>query len=107
MKVRRFYDKSSIDDYEAVTQKSETVPDQSLTVREIISRFTRGQMVIPPIDTGDDDDIDSPLADFEDPTDALEAMEYGNELLHQIVPRETTESQQSDTQSVEKENPHE
>lgn len=51
-----------------------TVPDQSLSVRDILSRFTRGQMDIPPVITGEDDDINGPVDEFEDLTDALDSI---------------------------------
>lgn len=52
-----------------------TVPDQSLSVRDILMRFTRGQMELPDIDTGPDDDIDSDVNDFEDYVDALDSID--------------------------------
>ncbi|UPW41453.1 hypothetical protein [Dipodfec virus UA23Rod_1363] len=51
--------------------ESETIPDQALTVRDIISRFTRGQIDIPPIETGESDDIDDAVS-YDDIVDAAE-----------------------------------
>lgn len=75
MKVRRFYSPAE-PDYEILNGPSETIPDQSLSVRDILHRFTRGQMVIPPIETGDDEDFDSPdpPQTFDDLVDAQEFL---------------------------------
>lgn len=51
-----------------------TIPDQSLSVRDILQRFTRGQITIPPIEEGDDDDIDSITNDFDDIVDAYDTI---------------------------------
>lgn len=48
---------------------SETIPDQSLTVRDIMLRYTRGQITLPSVETGDDDDID----DLDMPDDVIDA----------------------------------
>lgn len=60
-----------------------TVPDQSLSVRDILTRFSRGQIQIPPVDYGDDDDIDAPLGDFEDYVDAYDSIDRANRSMAQ------------------------
>lgn len=84
MKVKSFYS-CDHDDKEVVTMPSQTIPDQSLSVRDILMRFTRGQMDIPPIETGDDDDFDSYESDqFDDFVDAQEAYLRGHEQIESI-----------------------
>lgn len=58
-----------------------TIPDQSLSVREILQRFTRGTIDIPDIETGYDDDIDSGLNDFEDFVDANDTIGSANRYI--------------------------
>lgn len=60
-----------------------TIPDQSLTVREILTRFSRGQMSIPPIEEGDDDDIDS-IVGFDDIVDAHDTITGVNNNLNEL-----------------------
>ena len=40
----------NISDFEDNDPVSDTIPDQSLSVRDIIHRYTRGQIEVPPID---------------------------------------------------------
>ncbi len=49
----------NISDFEDNDPVSDTIPDQSLSVRDIIHRYTRGQIEIPPVDQGEDQDIES------------------------------------------------
>lgn len=58
-----------------------TVPDQSLSVREILTRFSRGQITIPDIETGADDDIDSPVDSYEDFVDAQDAINNATDSI--------------------------
>lgn len=57
MAKKKFIPKTLADFPAAVGSKSVTVPDQSLTVKEILTRFTRGQAV-PGAFYGDDDPQD-------------------------------------------------
>lgn len=66
------------------TDPSKTVPDQSLTVREIISRFTRGQMELGYVDSGDDESLDSDDLRFEDLADASEIVSRGSFLIQEL-----------------------
>lgn len=55
-----------------------TVPDMSLSVRDILDRFTRGTIDLSSLNRSysdsEDEDFDSPeLTDFEDPVDVYEA----------------------------------
>lgn len=63
--------------------ESETIPDQALTVRDIITRFTRGQINIPPIETGDADDIDDAVR-YDDIVDASEDFARGANYLQTL-----------------------
>lgn len=72
-----------VSDFEVTSDKVLTIPDQSLSVRDILHRFTRGQMDIPPIEQGDDDDIYSDDS-FDDLSDAFDSVSSGVELLDEI-----------------------
>lgn len=72
-----------------------TIPDQSLSVRDILQRFTRGQIIIPPLETGDDDDIDSDTLDFFDPVDALDSINSFKESMKFNNIKNSTESVES------------
>ncbi|WGL31349.1 hypothetical protein [Dipodfec virus UOA04_Rod_967] len=65
------------DDAEFLFGESQTVPDQALTVRDIITRFRCGSISIPPVEEGDPDDIDSPDMRYDDIVDAAEDFERG------------------------------
>lgn len=70
MTPRSFWNARS-GDCESLDPKSMTIPDQSLSVRDILNRYTLGQMELPPIDVGDDEDFDTPvMSDFDDLVDA-------------------------------------
>lgn len=69
MKIATFYNPPE-PDFECNSNEDLTVPDQSLTVREILNNFTRGTMSVPPVETGTDEDINSPFADYDDLVDA-------------------------------------
>lgn len=72
---------------------SDTIPDQALTVRDIITRFSRGQMDLPPVETGDSDDIDNSDR-FDDLVDASEAFERGVSTYTDIINTATTHGQE-------------
>lgn len=67
---------------EPVIGSSLTVPDQSLSVRDIITRFTRGQISIPPIENGQDEDFDDAHR-FEDITDLTDSITIGNNIINE------------------------
>lgn len=84
MSFLSFWDKHP-SDTESVVGKSMTIPDQSLSVRDILMRFTRGQMDLPPIDIGDDDDFDTPIAsDFGDMVDAFDEASRMPDIVNDI-----------------------
>lgn len=70
-------------EHEVVDSVSLTVPDQSLSVRDIITRFTRGQITIPPVETGEPETFDD-AHDFGDMVDVADAIRVGNETLTSI-----------------------
>lgn len=83
MKVLSFFDLRH--DPEKLDLKTvHTVPDQSLSVRDILTRFSRGQIEIPPIETGEDDDIDSYAENFEDIVDAHESIALATSVIGNI-----------------------
>lgn len=86
-------------EFEALDEKSMTVPDQSLTVRDIITRFTRGQIAIPPVETGESETFDDAHS-FDDMVDVADAIRVGNETLSRIQNNGTT-IQNNDTQNRE------
>lgn len=66
-------------------EHSETIPDQCLTVREILTQFTRSGRELPDIETGDDDDIDGYDDTYDDIVDAFDARESSVDNLRQSV----------------------
>lgn len=83
MLIHSFFDPQK--DHEKVdTDTVITVPDQSLSVRDILTRFSRGQMEIPPIDYGDDDDINAEVSDFVDIVDAHNTIMDSNNNLSRM-----------------------
>lgn len=62
----------NISDFEDNDPVSDTIPDQSLSVRDIIHRYTRGQIEIPSVDQGEDQDIEDSDMDFDSFDDAFE-----------------------------------
>lgn len=64
------------------------IPDQALSVREIIDRYRLGRIDGLPVETGDDDDIDSDGDEFDDMVDAQDAYLHGVSLSDSIQ-RET------------------
>lgn len=97
MKVRKFLDAHTID-HEHLSKEVVTIPDQSLSVRDILNNFTRGSLSIPPVDTSEDDDI---LLDdsFDDLVDAFDCMDSGSSLVDELrnAPEETPEPESSPT----------
>lgn len=88
-----------------------TIPEQSLTVREILQRFSRGTMLPPDIDTGEDDDIDEDIENsFDDFVDAYDSIGQAQSKLYEESIRnarrhtqETSESEQSGETQVSQE----
>lgn len=83
MFVRSFWISEAVD-AEVITDKSMTIPDQSLSVRDIIMRYRRGDMQLSPIETGDDDNIDGDDYEFEDMVDAQEYYERGMSVVDEL-----------------------
>ncbi len=100
MKVRKFLDAHTID-HEHLSKEVVTIPDQSLSVRDILNNFTRGSLSIPPVDTSADDDI---LLDdsFDDLVDAFDCMESGSSLVDELsnAPENTPEPESSPTSEL-------
>lgn len=99
MIIRSFF--SPQVDHEKVDTKTViTVPEQSLTVRDILTRFSRGQMDIPPIDYGDDDDINAQLSDYDDLVDAHDDIanaQYNIDRLKESAQQAENNVEQSET----------
>lgn len=75
MKILSFYsDKVSDFDNNSVTLPSETIPDQSLSVQDILLRYARGDISLASRLDGDDDDIDAPSG-YDDMVDAADDYE--------------------------------
>lgn len=73
MIVHSFYSyKYSKNRAEELDPEDLTIPDQSLTVREILENFSRGSLLPPPIETGDDEDFDDYERSYDDLADAFE-----------------------------------
>lgn len=82
MKIRSFLHSQSRDT-EVLDSVSLTVPDQSLSVRDIITRFTRGQITIPPVEQGDSESLDD-AHEFSDFVDIADAISDGNSALSSL-----------------------
>lgn len=87
-------------DFEKLHGDSDTIPDQSLSVRDILYRFTRGSMSIPPIEQGDDEDIDSPDTSFDDLSDAYVASRDIDTLAARFKESVTPHVDESSDKSV-------
>lgn len=62
-------------DYEYNSGEVVTIPDMALSVRQILDNFTRGSMVPPPIETGDDEDYsDFGNESFDDLSDVADSF---------------------------------
>lgn len=84
MKIRKFLEPHQCD-CEVNDAESLTVPDDCLTVREILTRFTCGTLdVKPSVEQGADDDIDQLDSNFDDIVDAQEAFDNGSLALDQL-----------------------
>lgn len=78
MIVRTFYN-PPLSDYDFNSDEVVTIPDQSLSVREIIRRFTRDNIPLGDFERGDDEDIDGD--DFLDEIDAFDALRDSTDYL--------------------------
>lgn len=74
----------NISDFEDNDPVSDTIPDQSLSVRDIIYRYTRGQIEVPPIDQGEDQDIEDSDMDFDSFDDAFESAHVDPSLFENL-----------------------
>lgn len=75
------YDSREADE---IDKFSKTVPDQALTVREIISRFTRGTMELPDYEVGEDDTFDTDIHEYDDLVDAQNDLDNSNAYLREL-----------------------
>lgn len=107
MVVRSFWSEFSMDyeDYTGVV--SDTIPDMSMSVREILQRYSVGAMDIPSIETGEDETFDTPVDEFEDLSDASQAFSVGQSIVEQYNSStqsekvENSASEQSSSSSVD------
>ncbi|UPW41764.1 hypothetical protein [Peromfec virus RodF7_14] len=93
--MRTFFNQR-LSDFEQLDSESLTIPDMSLSVREILQRFTRGQMEVPDIETGEDEDFED-YNGFDDLSDAVDAYRHGAGTL--AVLSQSEEPRQVDTES--------
>lgn len=92
MKILGFF--NHVHDYDVVSSETETIPDQSLSVREILTRYTRDGMSLPLSPWPDESDIDSAgHDDFDDIVDASASLARGNALVDDV--RRTKETEHS------------
>lgn len=82
----------NISDFEDNDPVSDTIPDQSLSVRDIIHRYTRGQIEIPPVDQGEDQDIEDSDMDFDSFDDAFESAHVDSSLFGNLPTDATSET---------------
>lgn len=102
MKILSFYsDKVSDYDNNSVSLPSETIPDQSLSVQDILMRYARGDISLSSRLDGDDDDIDLPSG-YDDIVDASEDFESSMRNVMSDVRSYSVASQRSeDDKTVE------
>ena len=85
--------------FEPSSSETLTVPDQSLTVKDILRRFTAGSLdpsqIHRPGQYDESPDIDNPVTPFEDLTDAQFAMERGHEVLRDFKAPERHQKHES------------
>lgn len=73
MRVANFF--NPVEDVETLDLSTKvTVPDLSLSVRDILNQYHAGSLELSPIEYGDDEDIDEVLNDFDDFVDAQNAL---------------------------------
>lgn len=84
--------------------ESQTIPDQALTVRQILTNFTRSGTPLPDFETGEPDDIDSDTS-FGDIVDASEAFERGASVYNDIVSNQNEVDTHKNKQVSEVDNP--
>lgn len=83
MYVRTFYNHIP-QPPEHIDGVSMAIPDQALTVREIIDRYRLGRIDNLPFEEGEDADIDYDGDEFEDMVDAQDAYLHGSSLSESI-----------------------
>lgn len=98
MKVNSFWSPPE-SDFETVVGVSATIPDQSLSVRDILYRFTRGTMELPSVESGDDESFDD-IHHFDDDLDAYESFQNGVSLSEEV-------SSMATSSSIDREGPNE
>lgn len=86
MKIGSFYKNGNIH-FESNDSIDMTIPDQSLSVREILENFTSGKIELPQIEVGDDEDIDA-LDSFDD---MIEAQDTLNSFAESVTARRNLE----------------
>lgn len=90
MKILGFF--NHVHDHDVVSSETETIPDQSLSVREILTRYTRDGMSLPQTPWPDESDIDAAgHDDFDDITDAAASLARGNALVDEARRAKDTE----------------
>lgn len=101
MKTYSFFGSKPFD-FEVLSKKSDTIPDMSLSVREILQRYQVGSMVLPPIETGDDDTFETPVEDsFEDLADASSAINSAVALSEELQRMQNSSQKPSNSSSAE------
>lgn len=102
MRISNFFQR--VQDCEQLDLKTTlTVPDQSLSVRDILTRFSRGQLTIPDLDTGNDDDIDAELSDFDDMVDAMDSIGDVNRQMREMSIKNAADTTKSLTEAEQSE----
>ena len=87
--------------YETNNEPSLTIPDQTMTIREILTRFSRGLPVDQKIPIYNESDSDEYFPDprYMDLAERQELSEIFREELYQI--KESSKTEQKTTQQVE------
>ena len=102
MKVKNMFSSILFDkNYETNDEPSLTVPDQTMTIREILTRFSRGLPIDQKIPIYNESDSDEYFPDprYMDLAERQELSEIFREELYQI--KESSKTEQNTTQQVE------
>lgn len=83
MNVRSFF--KPVKDFEELSSMVCTIPDMSLSVRDILTRYTRDSIPLPPIDGGTDESYEDFVnRDFSDSVSAYSVLKNSCTLLHDL-----------------------
>lgn len=99
----RHFLKHKSEQFEKNSTEDMTIPDQSLSVRDILRNYTRDGLSLPSAESGDDDDFETPLNNYEDLVDAKEDIEYYTHTVN-VNRKKKTEAPRGDSADLKESN---